>query len=123
MEQQQREMMLLNVPGTALSVRLPMAGVGRFRVENRWFSMNIRGSEDNIVDKPVDVDDNTLETDDIQSAFIHDLDYTIPKMDCRIKNPELLPYIGSVIPTEGAMRILNMILRIVEPMLKDVGGD
>lgn len=85
--------------------------------------MNIRGSEDNIVDKPVDVDDNTLETDDTQSAFIHDLDYTIPKMDCRIKNPELLPYIGSVIPTEGAMRILNMILRIVEPMLKDVGGD
>ena len=85
--------------------------------------MNIRGSEDNIVDKLVDVEDNTLETDDIPSAFIHDLDYTIPKMDCRIKNPELLPYIGSVIPTEDAMRILNMIFCIVEPMLKDVGGD
>lgn len=87
-----------------------MAGVGRFRVESRWFSMSIRGSESNIMDKPVDVADNTSETDDIPNASIHNLDYTIPNMGCCI-NPELLPYIWC--NTNGG----------VEQMLKDVGGD
>lgn len=68
------------------------------------------------------VKEGISEAENSTDAIIHNCDYAITDMDCRIKNPELLNYIGVITP-DDMLRMLRMTHRIIEPMLRNVGGD